>query len=94
MIDHKYNIKGLDSQVCLMCHAMNTSHEWNKLGLKLGSNICATTLEYNNTISTKRHEFFGNEIKVWNTSINNNCLCNDCSQVSYIKAINYMFQRQ
>jgi hypothetical protein len=40
-----------------MHHAMNTDHEWNKLGLELGSNICATTLEYNNTINTKRHIF-------------------------------------
>lgn len=67
-----------------MCHAMNTNNEWNKLRLKLNIITYVATLKYTDSINTKRHYFFGNEIKVKNTSIDNNFLCNHYSQVDCI----------
>ncbi len=52
---------------------MNISHEWSILKLELDNNTYVVSLLYINPISTKRHYFFGDEIKVWNNSIGKNC---------------------
>jgi hypothetical protein len=65
MIDHWEKQKGFGSKLDLfMHHAMNISHEWSRLKLKLHNNTYVIALLYINPISTKRHHFFGNEIKV------------------------------
>jgi hypothetical protein len=71
-----------------MRNAMNINHEWNKLIMELNNNTCVVAaLKYINPINTKRHKFCGNEIRVLNTSIDENCLHDCYNQANYIRAI-------
>jgi hypothetical protein len=52
VIDYKQNRKGLDNQICTMCYAMNTNHEWSRLKLDLECSSHAIALKYINLINT------------------------------------------